>query len=248
MSSSSEGSAGAAAGPESAAEGVGAQGTTQGAGAEGSLTARAYKELEERIVTLRLEPGSVLSEATLARQLAIGRTPIREALQRLAREGLVVILPRRGILVSEINVKRQLMLLEVRRALERLMARAAAVRMSADEQRRFAEIAAGMEQAAEENDDLTFLRYDQDLNLLLSEAARNLYASNAMTLLQGLSRRFWYLHYKEVADLPLCARLHAQMARAIASRDPDAAANATDKLLDYIETFTRATLDAPRAR
>src|SRR5690606_26433083 len=209
-----------------------------------SLTDRAYKELEERIVTLRLEPGSVLSEATLAKQLNIGRTPIREALQRLAREGLVVILPRRGILVSEINVKRQLMLLEVRRELERLMARTAAVRMSDDEQRQFNEIAEGMERAAQENDDITFMRYDLDLNTLLSKAARDHYARNAMTLLQGLPRRFRYLHYKQVADLPLCARLHAQMARAIASRDPGAAAKATDRLLDYIEEFTRATLDA----
>src|SRR3546814_18185309 len=70
-----------------------------------SLTARAYKELEERIVTLQIEPGSVLSETMLAKSLNIGRTPIREALQRLAREGLVVILPRRGLLVSGIHVQ-----------------------------------------------------------------------------------------------------------------------------------------------
>ncbi len=87
-----------------------------------SLTDRAYGELEERIVTLQLEPGAVLSETTLAQQLGFGRTPVREALQRLAREGLVVIFPRRGILVSEIDVKRQLALLEVRRERERRMA------------------------------------------------------------------------------------------------------------------------------
>ncbi|WP_119459398.1 GntR family transcriptional regulator [Rhodospirillaceae bacterium SYSU D60014] len=213
-----------------------------------SLTARAYKELEEQIVTLQIEPGSVLSETMLAKRLDIGRTPIREALQRLAREGLVVILPRRGILVSEINVKRQLMLLEVRRELERLMARTAAVRMTDREREQFVEIAEGMERAAEDNDDLTFMRYDQKMNGVLSKASRNVFASNAMTLMQGLSRRFWYLHYKEVADLPLCARLHAQMARGIASGDGKAAAQATDKLLDYIEEFTRATLDARGSR
>ncbi len=62
-----------------------------------SLTDQAYRQLEELIVTVQLKPGSVLSELALAAQLGIGRTPIREALHRLAREGLVVILPRRGI-------------------------------------------------------------------------------------------------------------------------------------------------------
>src|SRR5450755_209148 len=100
-----------------------------------SLTERAYRELEEQIVTLRLAPGSPVSEASLSKRLAIGRTPVREALQRLARERLVVILPRRGILVSEVNVRTQMRLLEVRRELERLLARAAA-RRSEDTQRR----------------------------------------------------------------------------------------------------------------
>ena len=97
-----------------------------------SLTDRAYKELEELVVTLRLAPGSVLSENALAGELGIGRTPIREALQRLAREGLVVILPRKGILVSEINPRKQLLVLEVRRELERLVARSGALRRSED--------------------------------------------------------------------------------------------------------------------
>ena len=85
--------------------------------ADRSLTDRAYVALEEMICTLRLEPGEVLSEGALSETLRIGRTPVREALQRLAREGLVTVLPRRGVLVSEFNVKRQLRMLEVRREL-----------------------------------------------------------------------------------------------------------------------------------
>lgn len=214
----------------------------------GSLTERAYRELEELIVTLQLEPGEVLSEAALAKRLQIGRTPIREALQRLAREGLVVILPRRGILVSEIDVRRQLKLLEVRRELERLMARSAAGRVGEAERAAFHEIAVGMEQAARENDDMTFMRYDRMLNQAISKAARNEFASKAMGLMHGLSRRFWYVHYKEVADLPLCARLHSRLADAIARADAEAAARASDALIDYVEAFTRATLDAGRIR
>ena len=73
-----------------------------------TLTDKAYIQLEEMIVTLQLAPGQVLSESELGEQLEIGRTPIREALQRLAREGLVTILPRKGILVTEINPSRSL--------------------------------------------------------------------------------------------------------------------------------------------
>jgi DNA-binding GntR family transcriptional regulator len=211
------------------------------------LSDRAYKKLEELIVTLRVAPGTVLTESSLAKELAIGRTPIREALQRLAREGLVVILPRRGILVSEINVGKQLKLLEVRRVLERLMAVAAAERSDEAERKAFLAIAEGMEKAAAENDDLTFMRYDRRLNLLVSKAARNEFASRAMGIMHGLSRRFWYVHYKEVADLPLCARLHADLARAIAVGDAEAAGEASDRLINYIEAFTRASLDAKGA-
>src|SRR3979490_2166991 len=118
------------------------RGSRAGEAEDGTLTDRAYRELEEMIVTLRLSPGTVLSEQALSLRLKIGRTPIREALQRLARDGLVVIMPRRGIMVSEINLRLQLRLLEVRRELERLMASLAAERASPEERREFAEGAA----------------------------------------------------------------------------------------------------------
>jgi len=86
------------------------------------------------------------------------------------------------------------------------------------------------------------MRLDREFNLLGLQAARNEFAAGAMVLMQGLSRRFWYIHYKEAADLPLAARLHADIARAIADGDKEGAAKASDRLMDYIETFTRATL------
>jgi DNA-binding GntR family transcriptional regulator len=211
------------------------------AGAE-TLTDRAYAQLEEQIVTLRLKPGEFLSEYALSSSLRIGRTPIREALQRLAREGLVTILPRKGILVSETDPRKQLLVLETRRELERLLSRLGAQRATDEQRRRLRAIAEGMDRTARANDDLAFMRLDRELNLLVSEAAQNEYAARAMRFLQGHSRRFWYLHYKQAADLPLCARLHARQARAIADGDPKAAAAASDRLIDYTETFTRATV------
>lgn len=213
-------------------------------GREATLTDKAYKQIEELIVTLRFAPGAVLSEAALAKELGIGRTPIREALQRLAREGLVVILPRRGVLVSEINVKTQLRLIEVRRVIERLIAHGAAERASDAERIEFQAIADGMEEAARSNDELLFMRLDRRFNILEAKAARNEFAARSIGLMHGLARRFWYMHYKEVADMPLAARLHADVARAIAEKSPDKAAAASDRLIDYVEDCTRAALDA----
>jgi DNA-binding GntR family transcriptional regulator len=208
----------------------------------GTLTDRAYREIEEAIVTLRLKPGDILSEQMLASATGIGRTPIREALQRLAIEGLVTILPRKGILVSEINPRSQLLVFEVRRELERMLCRNGAERATKEQRTQATQIAKAIDKAAKSNDDISFMRLDRELNQLILEAGHNDYATRAMKLTQGLSRRFWYVHYRVAADLPLCARLHAAQARAIADGDGAAAAEASDKLMDYLESFARATV------
>jgi DNA-binding FadR family transcriptional regulator len=100
-----------------------------------------------------------------------------------------------------------------------------------------------MRRASDQADDMTFMRLDRDLNDLVSQAARNEFAARAMGLMHGLSRRFWYQHYREAGDLPLSARLHADLAEAIAARDADKAGQASDLLIDYIESFARKTIE-----
>jgi len=207
-----------------------------------SLTDEAYAQLEELIVTLQLRPGVAVSEATLSERLGIGRTPIREALQRLAREHLIVVLPQRGNLVSQIDVRKQLRLLETRREVERFIVRCAARRATAEERDEFRQLAAIFSRAADRNDSKSFLRADKRFNDLCLQAARNEFAAGAIGLMHGLSRRFWYLHYRQAADLPETARLHANVAGAIAAADADAAGKSLDALLDNIEAFTRATV------
>jgi DNA-binding GntR family transcriptional regulator len=207
-----------------------------------TLTEKAYRALEEEIVTLRIPPGSVVSEAMLSRRLGVGRTPVREALQRLAREWLVVIMPRRGIVVSEIDPVRQLRVLEARREIERFLMGSAARRATPAQRVRFQAIATGMDEAARQEDDIDFMRLDREFNLLVLDSAGNEFAAAAMSLMNGLSRRFWYVHYKQAADLPLAARLHAAIARAIADGDADASGQRSDALVDYIQQFARATI------
>lgn len=211
---------------------------------ETSLTQRAYRRIEEMIVTLELHPGEVISESALADRLDIGRTPVREALQRLSREGLVSIMSRRGIMVSELDVRRQMRLLEVRRVLERLMAQLGARRANVEERAAFGKLAEGMRAAASGDDEIEFMRLDRQLNLLMCRAAKNEYITSAMNLSHGQSRRFWFQHHRLVGDLALCARLHAKLASAVKSGNEEKAGKASDALLDYVEDFTRSTLDS----
>ncbi len=178
----------------------------------------------------------------LSQRLGIGRTPIREALQRLRHERLVTILPRRGVIVSDIDVNRQLRLLEVRREVERLVARSAARRASPAQRGKFTELADRFEASARRGDPIAFMRVDRAFNDLCLSAARNEFATSAMGLMQSLSRRFWYHHYKHAADLPETAKLHADIARGIADADEERAAQSLDRLLDSIQQFTRAAV------
>lgn len=207
-----------------------------------TLTRQAYAKIEELIVTLQLAPGVAISEAELSQRLGIGRTPVREALQRLAREHLVSILPQRGNLVSEIDIRKQLRLLETRREVERLIARCAARRSSAEELDQFERLAKEFAAAARSGDETAFMRADKEFNDLSLRAARNEFAAGAMGLMHGLARRFWFLHYRQAADLPAMAKLHSRLAQAIAQRDEAGAAAALDALLDNIEAFTKATV------
>ena len=144
--------------------------------------------------------------------------------------------------MTEINVKNQLRLLEVRRELERLIARSAARRATDAERARFRELARDFEKSAKSDNDVAFMRTDREFNTLCSAASHNEFAAGAMGLMHSLSRRFWYIHYKQAADMPHTAKLHADIARAIADADEERAVKASDRLLDAIEKFTRDTV------
>jgi DNA-binding GntR family transcriptional regulator len=207
-----------------------------------SLTAQAYELIEAQITHLELTPGAAISEAELSQRLGIGRTPVREALQRLAREHLVQILPQRGVLVSDIDIKRQLRLLETRREVERLVVCCAARRATEAERTRFEQLAVEFETAARTGNQIMFMRADKEFNDLSVKGARNEFAAGAMGLMHGLSRRFWFLHHKQANDLEKIAGLHAELSRAISLNDEAGAARALDALIDHNQAFTKETV------
>jgi DNA-binding GntR family transcriptional regulator len=207
-----------------------------------TLARKAYAVLEELILTLALQPGSVVTERELIRLTGMGRTPLREALLRLSRERLVEVLPRKGILISDINIAQYLSLLEVRRVIDRLIAENAAKRASADQREELRRIAAAMEQEAARKHLVEFMRLDKAFDAVVEAAARNTFAVSAAKPLHAHCRRFWYL-YRHNGDLPKAAGLHSRLMRAIAAGKEQDAAKASDALLNYLERFTKQTLD-----
>lgn len=211
--------------------------------ARAGLAEQARARLEEMIVSLELAPGSMWSEAELSAMLGIGRTPVREALQRLEGEHLVRILPRHGAQITDINVMEQLLLLELRRHLDRLIAAGAARRSTPQERARLLKMADKLEAlAAKGNDVRGFLRYHYEIKNFLAECARNPFVARAVIPCYAMSRRFYYLHYRQVPDVAVAAKHHADVLHAVAEGDEKAAAAASDRLMDYVEDFTRATV------
>ena len=205
---------------------------------------QAYQMIEEMIVKGVLEPGAKFSEKVLSEMIGLGRTPIREALQRLASEGLVTIVPRAGILIAAIDITDQFRLIEVRRELERLLAGRAARLVSAEECAIFRTLAARFREAGEAGDAELFIPTDRQFNAKIAETANNKYALFAMSAIQAQTRRFWFLYFRRFGDLKKVSEFHAKMAEAIASGDEISAKQASDDLIDYVEQYTRRTLDA----
>ncbi len=207
-----------------------------------SLSDQAYERIEEWIVTLQLAPGTVFSETEISEKLKIGRTPVREALQRLASDGLVKTLPRRGMMVTEINIGEQMILLETRRVLERLIVSRAARRATSGQRKTLQEYAHAIQQAAEKEDLARFMRFDHKFDRLVEKASANPFAVKANAPFHAHCRRFWYFYHIN-GDLRRSADLHADIMRAIAAADEDAAVRAVDVFMDYLEEFTRSALN-----
>ncbi len=207
-----------------------------------SLGDEAYMRLEEMIVTLELQPGTVFSEADLSRKVRIGRTPLREALQRLQVQGLVRTLPRRGVVVSDVNIVDHLAVLETRRVLDRLVAAKAARRATPEQRKLLEKIAKGMAVAAERGDMAGFMRLDTGFDRIVEAASRSAFALQAFVPLHAHCRRFWYF-YRHNGDLKRAAELHSGLMHAVAAGDEQAAGAASDALVDYLEEFARIALD-----
>ena len=205
---------------------------------------RAYHELRDRIVTLRLPPGTVLREVELMRELEIGRTPLREAVKRLALENLVAVRPRRGTFVSGVEASDIVHITEVRAELEGYAAELAALRM--DDERRTGALALREEvdNLSGANDQDGLMRFDERIHRFTWEASGNPYLIETLERYFTLSLRVWYVVLDRVPGLAHAVHDQVELIDALLERNgPRARAIMREHVLDFqreiIAAFSR---------
>ena len=198
-----------------------------------SLATQAYLILERDIVTLRLAPGQLLTEAQLIDRVGLGRTPVREAVQRLAWEGLMEIRPRAGVAIAALDPSDFAKVLDARLGVEQVLAKSAARYASSADDEAFAFVGNQMRKAAETGDIDLFLDADKAFDTVLAAAAANPYASRLASPLQTHSRRFWF-RLKRPDSLKLAVERHLAMIEAIMARDETAAEGAATALIEHL--------------
>lgn len=208
---------------------------------------QAYQAIERMIVFEDLTPGALVSESFLMDRTGLGRTPVREALQRLSRSRMVEIHPSKGVLIPPTSVEAELRMLELRRALEALAVRLACRNALAQDR---TDMATMLERLVGGGFGLReYADTVKGTHELIVSGARNEYLADAIAPLQGLSRRFWFSHVvDEEAEIKAGASLHTVILRAILARDADAAEQASYELNDYLVDFSYAALNRTAGR
>ena len=206
------------------------------------LADQAYKNIERMILTAELQPGAWFAETAIAERIGLGRTPVREAVQRLAFHRLVEVVPGRGIRVTDVNVRDQLLIVELRREIELLLVRRAARLRAPGEARALRELSDAMRALRSMEDATDFYRLDLEFKMQLLAAARHPYASDAVAPLWSASRRFAWV-YKTAQDTALVADQLCRTMNAIAEGDEPTAAATTIERMDYLARFAHATLN-----
>jgi DNA-binding GntR family transcriptional regulator len=204
------------------------------------IAERAYYDLRDRIVTLRLPPGTALVEDELMKELEIGRTPLREAIKRLALENLVEVRPRRGTYVTEVNVADIVHITEVRGELEGYAAQLAAMRME-DDGRLEAETLLDELEQLDPHDSEALMQIDERVHRLAWAAAGNPYLLDTLEGYFALSLRIWYLVLDRVPGLWTAVHDQREMIQAMLTRD---GARARALMKEHIREFQREVVVA----
>ena len=202
----------------------------------------AYDVIETLISTLKLPPGSPVVEAELVELSQLGRTPVREALLRMVAIGLIDQQPRRGLVVSSIDLADHLDVIQTRRVLERLIAGCAARRATAAQREEILRRAERMVQAAQGGQLDDYMRADHELDQVNHQASQNYSAVQCVLPLIVKCRRFWYA-YQHEGEIKEGARHHLSLAQGIASANEKAAMQGADQLMDYLEKFARRIIN-----
>jgi DNA-binding GntR family transcriptional regulator len=207
-------------------------------------TKRAYEWLREQITTLELAPGASLNEQELASEMDMGVVPVREALKLLAHDSLVVITPRHGLYVADVNVPDLEQLSEMRLSLEGLSARLAAQRATDDDL--VVLEALRQEQASTDpQDSRRLFDIDHRFHEAIARAGHNKYLGDALERLFGLSQRLWYLALPQLGFLPSAVEKHLDLVQAIRAGDGDRAEEIMRAHVSEFYSQVREILEKP---
>ena len=202
---------------------------------------RAYVELRDRIVTLGLPPGTVLREDELMSELDIGRTPLREAVKRLALEKLVDVQPRRGTFVSAVDVTDIQNVTEVRAELEGYAAELAALRLDPETRAIGEALLHEVRELSEAGEQDSLMRFDERIHRFTWEAARNPFLVQTLERYWAHSLRIWYLVLDRVPSLGHAVHDQTQLIEAILDRNGP---HARTIMHEHVLAFQREVLAA----
>jgi DNA-binding GntR family transcriptional regulator len=202
-----------------------------GASARGAKKAKGtganfvHDALRRSILTLEIEPGSILDELQLARQYGVSRSPVRAALVRLGATGLVEMLPNRSSIVSPIRFESIAPLLSAQEILFRLTTREAAKRRRDGDVKRLRALQDRLEGLRDEGRVLEMIGVNQEFHLLIAKIAGNSWYEAWLRSLMDEGQRVIRLYQRTLGDdVPLGElRRHRDIIRAIEEGDPDAA-------------------------
>jgi DNA-binding GntR family transcriptional regulator len=211
--------------------------TTQQAGAPRELLAdRAYVQLRDLIITLRIPPGDPIDEDRLGEALQMGRTPVREAVKRLALENLVTVFPRRGTFASDINITDLTHISEVRVVLEAHAAYRAAERITDAQRTELAELLDELARSQGSDDGEALIALDARVHRFIHRCAGNPYLESTLGRYFNLSLRIWHLVIDRLPHLFARVHEHDDVLHAIAGGD---AIRASEIMVEHITTFER---------
>jgi len=205
-----------------------------------SLLDRAYDETKHRIITCRYRPGEVLSEAAISHELKIGRTPVHQAIHRLMKDGLVSIMPRKGVMVASIGVDELMEIIDVRLLTECYCARLAADRADDSELQHLQRILDVSEKIMDKRDIEKMMLLDREFHDILAHAAHNTVLADVLRNLHERSLRFWFMSLRDPDHYRNVWAQHRKIAAAIQDRQPDAAdAAMREHILAFQRNVTR---------
>jgi DNA-binding GntR family transcriptional regulator len=202
---------------------------------------RAYVELRDRIVTLHLPPGTVLREDALMEEMGIGRTPLREAVKRLALENLVEVQPRRGTFVSAIEAADIQNITEVRAELEAYAAELAALRLDPETRVKAERLLSEIEGLDGGGDQERLMRFDERIHHFTWDATHNPYLIQTLERYFTHSLRIWYLVLDRVPTLAHTVHDQTQLLEAILDRNGP---HARTIMHEHVLAFQREILAA----